>query len=76
VFAALLILDSDISETDPIISVVVLTVAMSVLLHGVSAFYGANAYADWYERQPHDDEMIERQDVHHVHERRRMDRDR
>jgi NhaP-type Na+/H+ or K+/H+ antiporter len=76
VFAALLILDSDVSETDPIISVVVLTVAMSLVLHGVSAFFGANAYANWYERQHDDDEMIEGQDVHHVHERRRMNRNR
>ena len=46
---AILIQDSDISETDPIISVVILTVALSVVLHGISAYPGANAYADWYD---------------------------
>jgi NhaP-type Na+/H+ or K+/H+ antiporter len=76
VFAAIVIQDSDIAETDPIISVVVLTVALSVLLHGISAYPGANAYADWYERQQDDhEEMIERQDVQQIRERRRMTRD-
>jgi NhaP-type Na+/H+ or K+/H+ antiporter len=73
VFAAIVIQDSDISEADPIISVVVLTVALSVLVHGVSAYAGASVYADWYERQHDDhDDMIEHQDVKQVHERRRM----
>ena len=73
VFAAIVIADSDIAEADPIISVVVLTVALSVLLHGVTAYPGASIYANWYGRQ-HDvhDEMVEHQDVEPVRERRRM----
>lgn len=75
VFAAILIQDSDISEADPIITVVILTVAMSILLHGVSTYPGANAYADGYQRQQEDhEEMVESQDVHQVHERGRMTR--
>jgi NhaP-type Na+/H+ or K+/H+ antiporter len=73
VFAAIVIQDSGIAEADPIISVVVLTVTLSVLLHGVSAYPGASVYANWYERQHHDhDEMVENQDVEPVRERRRM----
>jgi NhaP-type Na+/H+ or K+/H+ antiporter len=73
VFAAIVILDSDITEADPIISVVVLTVALSVLLHGVSAYPGASVYANWYKKQHHDhEEMVEHQDVKPVRERRRM----
>jgi NhaP-type Na+/H+ or K+/H+ antiporter len=72
VFAAIVIADSDIAEADPIISVVVLTVAMSILLHGVTAYPGASAYAGWSERQRDDhDAMIEHQDVEPVRERRR-----
>jgi NhaP-type Na+/H+ or K+/H+ antiporter len=73
VFAAIVIQDSEVTETDPIISVVVLTVGLSIVVHGVSAYPGASAYADWYERQHDDhDAMIEHQNVTRVHERRRM----
>ena len=73
VFAAIVVQDSGIALADPIISVVVLTVTLSVLLHGVSAYPGASAYANWYERQHRDhDEMVENQDVEPVRERRRM----
>jgi NhaP-type Na+/H+ or K+/H+ antiporter len=76
VFAAIVILDSDITDTDPIITVVILTVALSILLHGVTAYPGSNAYADWYQRQHEDhDAMIESNDVTHVQERRRIVRD-
>jgi NhaP-type Na+/H+ or K+/H+ antiporter len=76
VFAAIVILDSDISDTDPIITVVILTVALSILLHGVTAYPGSNAYADWYQRQHEDhDAMIESNDVTHVQERRRIVRE-
>lgn len=73
VFAAIVIADSDIAEADPIISVVVLTVALSVLLHGVTAYPGASVYAHWYEEQHHDHaEMVEHHDVEPIRERRRM----
>jgi NhaP-type Na+/H+ or K+/H+ antiporter len=73
VFAAIVVQDSGIALADPIISVVVLTVTLSVLLHGVSAYAGASAYANWYERQHRDhDEMVENQNVEPVRERRRM----
>lgn len=76
VFAAIVILDSDITDTDPIITVVVLTVALSILLHGVTAYPGSNAYADWYQRQHEDHhKMIESNDVAQVQERRRIVRE-
>lgn len=76
VFAAIVILDSDITDTDPIITVVILTVALSILLHGVTAYPGSNAYADWYQRQHEDHhKMIESNDVTQVQERRRIVRE-
>lgn len=76
VFAAVVIEDSEIAETDPIITVVILVVVFSVLLHGITAYLGAKAYADWYHAQHEDhDTMIEGQEVQRLHERRRTSRE-
>jgi hypothetical protein len=52
-----------------------LTVALSILLHGITAYPGSNAYADWYQRQHEDHhKMIESKDVAEVRQRRRISR--
>jgi len=55
--------------------VVILTVALSILLHGITAYSGANASADCHERQEDDhDEMHESKDVESIQQRRRITR--
>ena len=51
IFAAIVIEEADIPATDLMVTIVILTVALSILLHGITAYPGANAYADWYEHQ-------------------------
>ena len=49
VFVLLLVEDSTLEETPLMMTVVTVTVALSVLAHGVTAWPGANRYADWYD---------------------------
>lgn len=53
VFAALVVTDADLPGTPTITVVAAVIVGMSVLLHGLSAYPGSQAYANWY--QSHDD---------------------
>jgi NhaP-type Na+/H+ or K+/H+ antiporter len=41
----------DTEHSELIVGAVIVTVALSVLLHGVTAPWGANTYGAWYERQ-------------------------
>ena len=54
VFVLLLISESGLAEESLILTVVSVTVALSVLAHGMTAWPGANRYADWYEAQTPD----------------------
>ena len=75
IFAAVVIEEVDIPETDFMVTVVTLTVALSILLHGITAYLGSNAYADWYEHQEEDhDQMHESKDDHSTPRRRRISR--
>jgi len=75
IFAAIVIEEVDIPATDLMVNIVVLTVALSILLHGITAYSGSNAYADWYEQQEDDhDEMHESKDVESIQQRRRITR--
>ena len=75
IFAAIIIEEAAIPNTDLIVTVVTLTVALSILLHGITASPGANAYGDWYERQEHDhDTMHESKAVESTQDRRRISR--
>jgi NhaP-type Na+/H+ or K+/H+ antiporter len=49
IFAGLVV-ENELSGASPIVNVVMLTVGLSILLHGVSAWWGAERYADWFER--------------------------
>lgn len=75
IFAAIVIEEVDIPATDLMVNIVILTVALSILLHGITAYLGSNAYADWYEQQEDDhDEMHESKDVESIQQRRRITR--
>ena len=75
IFAAVVIEEAAIPGTGTITSIVVLTVGLSILLHGLTAYWGSNAYADWYEHEQHrDDEMLESEDVESAQQRRRIHR--
>jgi NhaP-type Na+/H+ or K+/H+ antiporter len=75
IFAAIVIEEVDLPATDLMVNIVILTVALSILLHGITAYLGSNAYADWYEQQEDDhDEMHESKDVDSIQQRRRITR--
>jgi NhaP-type Na+/H+ or K+/H+ antiporter len=75
IFAAIVIEEVDLPATDLMVNIVILTVALSILLHGITAYPGANTYADWYERQEDDhDEMHESKDIDSIQQRRRITR--
>ncbi len=64
VFAALVVTDADLPGTPTITLVASFIVGLSVLLHGVTAYPGSQAYANWY--QSHDDpsKLAEGKKVH------------
>ena len=75
IFAAIVIEEVDLPATDLMVNIVILTVALSILLHGITAYPGSNTYADWYEQQEDDhDEMHESKDVESIQKRRRITR--
>ena len=48
VFVLILVEETDLPERSLMLTVVTLTVALSVYAHGLTAWPGANRYADWY----------------------------
>ncbi len=52
VFTGVLIEVAGVAQTELVVAVVIVTVAFSVLLHGVTAPWGANKYAAWCASQP------------------------
>ncbi len=48
IFAGVIV-ESGLPGSGPIVDTVMLTVGLSVLLHGVTAWWGAERYANWYE---------------------------
>ncbi len=51
IFAGLLVDEAGLAASEEIISAVIVTVALSVVLHGATAPWGANRYAAWVETQ-------------------------
>ena len=75
IFAAIVVEEADIPGIDLMVTVVTLTVALSILLHGITAYIGSNSYADWYEQQEEGhDQMNESTDDHSTPKRRRISR--
>jgi NhaP-type Na+/H+ or K+/H+ antiporter len=63
---------SELAGQPIIASVIIATVALSVLLHGATAWRGSNAYADWYERAAARGEIHESKEVSSPTPSRRM----
>jgi NhaP-type Na+/H+ or K+/H+ antiporter len=73
IFATVVLEEVDIPGTELMATIVTLTVALSILLHGITAYAGSNRYADWYEQKEKDsDEMHESKDVDRIQQRRRI----
>lgn len=71
VFAAEVLEEADVPGVDTITAVAVITVALSVLAHGLTAYPGSQAYADWYEAQQGKD-VAEAKPLHQPHHHRRL----
>jgi NhaP-type Na+/H+ or K+/H+ antiporter len=64
VYAALVVTSSQLSGISTITTVAVVTVGVSVFVHGMTAYPGSQRYADWYEAQDRDG-LAEAKPVHH-----------
>lgn len=63
---------SELTGASTIADVALFTVALSVVAHGLTAWWGSNAYADYVERDRSPDEMLEHLDGPDVRMRRRV----
>lgn len=50
IFAGLVVESSDLPNASLIVTVAMITVAMSVYAHGATSWIGSDSYADWWER--------------------------
>jgi NhaP-type Na+/H+ or K+/H+ antiporter len=73
VFAALVVTDADLPGTETIVTVAAITVGLSVLVHGLTAYPGSQRYADWYESQDDTETLPEAKPVHQHDIRRTID---
>lgn len=64
VFAALVVEDSNLPGIETITTVAAVTVGLSVLLHGLSAYPGSQRYAGWCASRSDPDALAEAQPVH------------
>jgi NhaP-type Na+/H+ or K+/H+ antiporter len=71
VFAAEVLEEADVPGVETITGVAVMTVALSVLLHGLTAYPGSQRYADWYESQKGKD-VAEAKPLQHPHPHPRL----
>jgi NhaP-type Na+/H+ or K+/H+ antiporter len=65
VFAALVVTEADLPGTNTIVLAAAITVGLSVLAHGITAYPGSQKYADWYTAQGGADKLPEGKPVHH-----------
>ena len=49
VFAGIIIEEAKLPNAELIVTIMAVTVGMSILLHGLTAWWGSNRYASWYE---------------------------
>jgi sodium/hydrogen antiporter len=54
VFAVILATDAQLAHESVLLNTIFLTIALSVLLHGITAAPLAGRYATWFAAQPHD----------------------
>jgi NhaP-type Na+/H+ or K+/H+ antiporter len=64
VFAALVVTDADLPGTGTIVTVATITVGLSVLLHGLTAYPGSQRYANWYASHDDPSQLEESKPVH------------
>jgi NhaP-type Na+/H+ or K+/H+ antiporter len=50
IFAGLVVEEADLPGAPTITTVVMITVGLSVFLHGATSWFGSEAYADWYSK--------------------------
>ena len=73
VFVGTVVVQAEPEACATILTVVATTVALSVLLHGLSAWPLSNLYANWYERsEESEDEMMEAIEPQHIPVRSRV----
>lgn len=66
VFAALVLEEAEVPGVDTITAVASITVGLSVLAHGLTAYPGSQRYADWYAAH-RDEDVPEAKPLHHPH---------
>jgi len=64
--------ENDLRGASTIVDVALFTVGLSVLFHGVTAWWGSNAYADYVQRHPDGDSMPEHDEAPEVRVSRRI----
>ena len=64
--------ENELAGADTIVDVAFFTVGLSVLFHGMTAWWGSNAYADYVERHPDGDSMPEHVEAPEVRMNRRI----
>ncbi|MEA2001504.1 MAG: cation:proton antiporter [Actinomycetota bacterium] len=73
VFVGTVVEGASFPATDLILTIVAATVGLSVLAHGVSAWWGSNRYATWFdEMEEAGEDMMEGMDVKHLAARPRI----
>jgi len=51
IFAAVVVEDVGLVKSEPVAAAMIVTVTLSIFLHGATAYHGADAYGDWYQRR-------------------------
>lgn len=75
IFGALVVEQAVVPYTDTIVLVMMTTVGLSIILHGATAYFGSNNYANWYDAmQETGEDMMESIDVANPRVRRRVER--
>lgn len=64
--------ETELTGAETIVDVALFTVGLSVLLHGVTAWWGSNSYADYVEEHPDGADMVEHVEAPEVRISRRI----
>lgn len=72
VFAALVVTEADLAGQATITAVATITVGMSVLLHGLTAYPGSERYGDWFAAHKDTDKLPEAKPLKQHHQWPRM----
>lgn len=67
VFAALVVTEADLAGEGTIVAVATITVGLSVLAHGLTAYPGSQRYGDWFESHDDQKDLAEAKPLHQHH---------